>query len=102
MEETIEDKNVNADFLARIVSSERFRKKMLVGRNASTINNVTQPILLAQVINLPSLAEQKQIVMRLDSLSEKVKSLEQHYTQQIADCAEMRQSVLREAFEGRL
>ena len=98
----IEDKNVNADFLARIVSSERFRKKMLVGRNASTINNVTQPILLAQVIGLPSLVEQKQIVKRLDSLSEKVKSLEQHYTRQVADCAELRQSVLREAFEGRL
>ena len=98
----IEDKNVNADFLARIVSSERFRKKMLVGRNASTINNVTQPILLAQVIGLPSLVEQKQIVKRLDSLSEKVKSLEQHYTRQVADCTELRQSVLREAFEGRL
>lgn len=98
----IEDKNVNADFLARIVSSERFRKKMLVGRNASTINNVTQPILLAQVIGLPSLVEQKEIVKRLDFLCEKTKLLEQHYTRQIADCAEMRQSVLREAFEGRM
>jgi hypothetical protein len=28
--------------------------------------------------------------------------LEQNYTQQIADCVEMRQAVLREAFEGRL
>ena len=50
----------------------------------------------------PPLAEQRQIVKRLDSLSEKVRLLEQHYTRQIADCAEMRQSVLREAFEGRL
>lgn len=46
--------------------------------------------------------EQQSIVKRLDILAEKTKSLEQHYTRQIADCSEMRQSVLREAFEGRL
>ena len=75
---------------------------MLSGRNASTINNVTQPILLSQVINIPSLAEQKQIVKRLDSLTKKIQLLEQNYARQIADCAEMRQAILREAFEGRL
>lgn len=53
-------------------------------------------------IPLPSLAEQREIVKRLDLLSEKIKLLEQNYTQLIADCAEIRQSVLREAFEGRL
>ena len=46
--------------------------------------------------------EQQSIVKRLDILAEKTKLLQQHYTRQIADCAEMRQSVLREAFEGRL
>jgi hypothetical protein len=44
----------------------------------------------------------REIVKRLDLLSEKIKMLEQNYTQQIADCVEMRQAVLREAFEGRL
>jgi type I restriction enzyme S subunit len=49
-----------------------------------------------------ALAEQKQIVKRLDYLSEKIKLLQQNYAQQIADSAEMRQAILREAFEGRL
>ena len=75
---------------------------MLSGRNATTINNVTQPILLSQVISIPSLGEQKQIIKHLDFLSEKIKMLEQNYARQIADCAEMRQAILREAFEGRL
>ncbi len=75
---------------------------MLSGRNATTINNVTQPILLSQVISIPSLGEQKQIIKHLDFLSEKIKMLEQNYARQIADCAEMRQTILREAFEGRL
>ncbi len=75
---------------------------MLSGRNATTINNVTQPILLSQVISIPSLAEQKQIVNRLDFLSQKLETLQQNYARQVADCAEMRQAILREAFEGRL
>ena len=98
----IEDKCIDPDYLARVVSVESFRKAMLSGRNASTINNVTQPILLSQVINIPSLAEQKQIVKRLDSLTKKIQLLEQNYARQMADCAEMRQAILREAFEGRL
>ena len=51
---------------------------------------------------MPMIIEQRQIVNRLDILVEKTKLLEQHYTRLIADCAEMRQSVLRDAFEGRL
>ena len=98
----IEDKCIDPDYLARIVSVESFRKTMLSGRNATTINNVTQPILLSQVISIPSLAEQKQIVNRLDFLSQKLETLQQNYARQVADCAEMRQAILREAFEGRL
>ena len=98
----IEDKRIDPDYLARIVSVESFRKAMLSGRNATTINNVTQPILLSQVISIPSLGEQKQIIKHLDFLSEKIKMLEQNYARQVADCAEMRQAILREAFEGRL
>ena len=98
----IEDKRIDPDYLARIVSVESFRKAMLSGRNATTINNVTQPILLSQVISIPSLGEQKQIIKHLDFLSEKIKMLEQNYERQVADCAEMRQAILREAFEGRL
>ena len=54
------------------------------------------------MIPCPPLAEQKQIIKHLDFLSEKIKMLEQNYARQIADCAEMRQAILREAFEGRL
>ena len=51
---------------------------------------------------MPPVSEQQLVVKRLDFLAEKTKLLEQNYARQIADCAEMRQSVLREAFEGRL
>ena len=54
------------------------------------------------LIPLPPIEEQKRIVLKLDDLSQKLETLQQNYAQQIADCAEMRQAILREAFEGRL
>ena len=68
----------------------------------ATIPRLYNDNITSAAIAIPPIAEQRQIVKRLDFLAEKVKVLEQHYTRLIADCAEMRQSVLRDAFEGRL
>lgn len=51
---------------------------------------------------LPSIDEQNRIVAQLDALSQKTETLHQNYARQIADCAEMRQAILREAFEGKI
>ena len=53
-------------------------------------------------ICLPPVNEQQRLAKQLDVLSQKTKTLQQNYARQIADCAEMRQAILREAFEGRL
>jgi type I restriction enzyme S subunit len=53
-------------------------------------------------IPLPPLPEQKRIVKELDTLSEKVRQLQEIYTKQIANCAELKQSLLQKAFEGEL
>ena len=68
----------------------------------ATIPRLYNDNITSAAIAIPPIAEQRQIVKRLDFLAEKTKLLEHHYTRQIADCAEMRQAVLREAFEGRL
>ena len=51
---------------------------------------------------LPPLPEQKRIVKELDTLSEKVRQLQEIYTKQISDCDELKQSLLAKAFEGNL
>ena len=53
-------------------------------------------------IPLPPLSEQKRIVKELDTLSEKVRQLQEIYTKQIANCDELKQSLLQKAFEGEL
>lgn len=64
------------------------------GIKASRLKNI--------LIAVVPFTEQKQIASHLKSLSEKSKLLEQNYARQIADCTEMRQAILREAFEGRI
>lgn len=52
------------------------------------------------LLPLPPLSEQKRIVAHLDKLSEKVKRLEENYTRTIADCEELKKSILKKTFEG--
>ena len=58
--------------------------------------------LATAVISLPSLSEQESIVARLDKLSEHCKSLEDNYKRTIALCDDMKQALLRKAFNGEL
>ena len=74
-------------------------RKQATGATAQGIKASRLKDILVVVIPL---LEQERIVNRLDLLAEKIKTIEQNYTKQIADCVEMRQAVLREAFEGRL
>ena len=53
-------------------------------------------------IAYPNISTQKRICQTLEISSQKIDTLQQNYAQQIADCAEMRQAILMEAFEGRL
>lgn len=56
---------------------------------------------LSQIkIPLPPLPVQKEIVARLDKLSENVKRLEANYKQIIANCDELKKSILKKTFEG--
>ncbi len=71
--------------------------------NGSAMKNIPPFSVFKQLlIPLPPIEEQKRIVLKLDDLSQKIETLQQNYARQVADCAEMRQAILREAFEGRL
>jgi type I restriction enzyme S subunit len=90
-------------YLYYILSSERFKKKLIDEAGQTTLPIISKSKWENLTISVSSsLIEQRDIVKRLDALSSKLEILQQNYTRQIADCAEMRQAVLREAFEGRL
>ena len=77
-------------------------RKILNGKEGTNISNLNQKILGDFEVPLPPLSEQKHIVEELDALSEKVRQLQEIYTKQIADCDELKQSLLQKAFEASL
>ncbi len=95
------NKNLNSTFLLHFLKSPAARK-ILQGKDGANIQNLNQKILNELQIPLPPLPIQKQIVAKLDSLSEKVKQLESNYKQVLADCDELKKALLKQAFEGML
>ena len=59
-------------------------------------------LLKEKTIKYPDLQAQKEIVERLDALHEQIQELEQIYTKQIADLDELKQAILKKAFNGEL
>ena len=73
-----------------------------VGEAGATRQALTKADLESFQIPLPPLPIQKQIVAKLDSLSEKVKQLESNYKQVLADCDELKKAILKKAFNGEI
>ncbi len=92
---------LDADFLLHFMKAESSRK-ILNGKEGANISNLNQKILGDFEVPLPPLPEQKRIVKELDTLSEKVRQLQEIYTKQIANCDELKQSYLQKAFDAGL
>ncbi len=73
-----------------------------IDHSGAAIPQLTIPMIRDYEIPLPLLPEQKRIVKELDTLSEKVRQLQEIYTKQIANCDELKQAYLQKAFEGEL
>ena len=75
-------------------------KHLKIVGNGTSIPQLTVPLVKQYTIPLPPLSVQKEIVARIDKLSENVKRLEANYKQIIADCDELKKSILKKTFEG--
>jgi len=77
------------------------KKKELVAQAVGGAQpNISQIKIRNLQIPLPPLSVQKEIVARLDKLTENVKRLETNYKQIIANCDELKKSILKKTFEG--
>jgi len=96
-------KNIlNTDFLYYFVTSSifwNFQKKIVRGTANPHMGHENFNL---TPFNLPKLSQQKSIVAKLDALSAEVKKLEKIYQQKLADLEELKKSVLKKAFSGRL
>lgn len=97
-----DSKRLNAQFLVFILNSDNLQKQMHGKMDGAAITRLTLVKIKELQIPLPPLPIQKQIVAKLDSLSEKVKQLESNYKQVLTDCDELKKALLKQAFEGML
>ena len=95
--------SVISEYIYYVLATSKFReegKKNLLG--ACGLKRLSKDYVNTYEIPLPPLSEQQKIVAHLDALQEKVRQLEAIYTKQIANCDELKQSLLQKAFEGEL
>ena len=95
-------KILNSYCLAYLLNSDQTYKQFRAKMEGAAITRLTLVKIKNFEIPLPPLEGQKRIVAHLDSLSEKVHQLEEIYTKQLADCEELKQSLLQKAFDGEL
>lgn len=70
--------------------------------NGSAIPQLTVPMIAQYHIGFPNLTIQDTIIDTLDYLNERCKALEENYKKTIALCDDMKQALLRKAFNGEL
>ncbi len=78
------------------------RPEIMKIRQGVRQKNLNSRMIKAIKIKLPSLSEQQKIVTKLDKLSEKIKTLRELQTSQLADLKRLEKSYLREAFNSEL
>src|SRR3989338_2267288 len=91
-------KKLDGNFL--FYSLIRSREKFISGASSTTLQIINKSRCEAIKIPLPPLAEQKKLVARLDSLSEKIKSLRQAQAKTASDFISLEQSILSKSFSG--
>ena len=93
---------LNPFFLKYLLESNLILNKMQKEANGTTQKFVSLGYLRKFPILLPPIEEQGHIVAQLDTLHAKTQELEQIYTKKLADLEELKQSVLQQAFSGKL
>jgi len=90
---------VDSMFLYYIVNSDWFVEKVLPFQRGATYPAIGESVIWRQEIPIPPLAEQKKIVARLDSLSEKICQLQEFQKSTQSDLEKLEQSILHSAFQ---
>ena len=93
--------NINAKFVFHAMTSNAFKNKVLKeGMSAqATLPIISKGKWEKLTIPIPPLSEQQAIVTHLDTLSEKLKTVEEKQKAIMAECDAMKQALLREVFE---
>ena len=91
--------NQNPKFLSYALSTPNAIKQKGYGKTKLKVVHTNIPSLKTIKIPIPSIQEQIKIAEFLDSLNEKVNTLQQNYSRICNECDALKQAILRQVFE---
>lgn len=91
--------NQNPKFLSYALSTPNAIKQKGYGKTKLKVVHTNIPSLKTIKIPIPSIQEQIKIAEFLDSLNEKVNTLQQNYSRICDECDALKQAILRQVFE---
>ena len=94
--------DINPKFIYYLFDSQIIKKQIATKAAGAAVSYISITDIKNFEIPIPPLAEQERIVKELDALSAKINTLKANYRRQIECCDELRQSLLKKAFEGEL
>ena len=96
-------KTILPEYFKWYMQSISFEKDIQRHSKGAAIQNVASVAILKEIaIPVPTIEKQKQIVARLDDLNERCNALQENYQKTFALCDDLKQSLLRKAFNGEL
>jgi type I restriction enzyme S subunit len=95
-------KNVLPEYVCHFMRSGETRKRLMDGGTGVNIKSLNQSTLANLVIPLPPVVEQKVIVSKLDQLFTNTVALQDVYKRKITALDALKQSLLHQAFTGKL
>ena len=93
---------VNPEFMVYFLRSQPTREELISRAKQSTITNINQQNLGQLIVPVPNEAIQNQVVANLHAFKDETQRLEAIYQQKLAALAELKQSILHQAFNGEL
>lgn len=97
------EKDITNGFLYYFLNSKYAYDQFDASAAGSTVRNLNTSLVRKVKIHYPKTNnEQQAIVASLDKLSEQTKKLQELYQRKLDDLEELRQSLLKQAFEGKL
>lgn len=98
----IDKEKIDKHYLMYYLQQDSFRSNIIKLASRAAQPDITHKLFKEQIIHFPAIAEQVAITRKLSDFREYCQALEENYKKTIALCDDMKQALLRQAFNGEL
>lgn len=98
----IDKEKIDKYYLMYYLQQDSFRNNIIKLASRAAQPDITHKLFKEQIIHFPTIAEQVAIIHKLSDIREHCTALEDNYKKTIALCDDMKQALLRKAFNGEL